>query len=169
MQRVNQVKFLTCWIGLKVIKDVFTFRIISWILFNRRRSDSQWSNPTCCLSSTLNTIPGNFRRRGIGRHDIDRIICNITSQASEELKWLLTKLLLVYFSIQHNPNCSAMDNWHLLIWTLVLFHNNQTANNGHGDCRIPWSCSNPIIRWVEHIWFTGIQPLWHRVDFSHYR
>ena len=33
------------------IKDVFTFCIISWILFNRRRPNSQWSKNTYCLSS----------------------------------------------------------------------------------------------------------------------
>ena len=42
---------------LKIIKDVFTFHIISWILIKRRRPDSQWSNPTCCLSYTVNTMP----------------------------------------------------------------------------------------------------------------
>ena len=46
---------LTCWIVLKIIKDVFTFHIIPWILFIRRRPDSRWSNPTCCLSKTVNT------------------------------------------------------------------------------------------------------------------
>ena len=37
---------------------LFTFRVIFWILFNRR-SDSQWSNPTCCLSYTVNTMPAD--------------------------------------------------------------------------------------------------------------
>ena len=46
---------LTCWIVLKIIKDIFTSCIISWILLNRT-PDSQWSNPTCRLCYTVNTI-----------------------------------------------------------------------------------------------------------------
>ena len=48
-----------CWIVLIIIKDVFTFHIISWVLFHRRRPNSQWSNPTCCLSYTNNTMPAD--------------------------------------------------------------------------------------------------------------
>ena len=44
---------------LNIIKDVFTFCIVSWILFNRRRRNSQWSNPTCCLSYVVNTMPAD--------------------------------------------------------------------------------------------------------------
>ena len=32
---------------------------ISWILFNQRRQNSQRSNPTCCLSYTVNTMPAD--------------------------------------------------------------------------------------------------------------
>ena len=43
-------------IVLKIIKDLSIFRIISWILFNRRRPDLKWSKPTCYyLSCTVNT------------------------------------------------------------------------------------------------------------------
>ena len=42
---------------LTIIKDVCTFCIVSWILFNRRRWNSQWSNSTCCLSYIVNTMP----------------------------------------------------------------------------------------------------------------
>ena len=47
------------WIVLKIIKDVFTFHIICWIFFNRWRPNSQWSNPTCCISYTVNTMPAD--------------------------------------------------------------------------------------------------------------
>ena len=48
-------------------KKVFTFCIISWILFNRRRSDLHCSNPTCCLSYTVNTIPADaLATQGVG-------------------------------------------------------------------------------------------------------
>ena len=30
-----------------------------WVLFNRRRPDSQCSNPTCCVSYTINTMPAD--------------------------------------------------------------------------------------------------------------
>ena len=33
------------------------FRTISWILFDRRKPNSQWSKPTCCLSHSVNTMP----------------------------------------------------------------------------------------------------------------
>ena len=36
----------------KVLKSVFTFSIISWNFFNRRRTNTQWSNLTRCLSYT---------------------------------------------------------------------------------------------------------------------
>ena len=42
---------------LKIIKNVFTFCIISWILFYKRSLNSQWSNRKCCLSYTRNTMP----------------------------------------------------------------------------------------------------------------
>ena len=44
---------------LKIIKDVFAIHIISWILFDRRRPTSQWSNPTYCLPYTDNTMPAD--------------------------------------------------------------------------------------------------------------
>ena len=37
--------FLTCWIVLNIIEEVFAFRTISRILLNRRRPNLQWSNP----------------------------------------------------------------------------------------------------------------------------
>ena len=40
-----------------LILILFTFCIISWILFNRRRPNSLWSNITCCLSYNVNSIP----------------------------------------------------------------------------------------------------------------
>ena len=52
-------QLLTCWIVSKIVKDVFIFRIISWILFNRRRPNSQWSNPTCCIYDTVNSMPAD--------------------------------------------------------------------------------------------------------------
>ena len=47
----------TCWIVLRIIKDVFILCIIHWTLFNRWRPDSHWSNCTYCLSYTANGIP----------------------------------------------------------------------------------------------------------------
>ena len=39
-----------CLMTCSIFKiDVFTFRIISLNVFMRRRPNSQWSNPTCCL------------------------------------------------------------------------------------------------------------------------
>ena len=51
------LKPVTYWIVLTIIKDVFTFRTIPWILFNVRRPNLQWSYPTCCLSYTYSTMP----------------------------------------------------------------------------------------------------------------
>ena len=54
----NQYLFLTLnkLNFLIITKDVFTFFIISWIVFNRRKPNWQQSNPTCCLSYTDNTM-----------------------------------------------------------------------------------------------------------------
>ena len=47
---------LTCWFIFNIIQDPFTFHVISWILFHRRRPNSQWSKSNCYLYSTVNTI-----------------------------------------------------------------------------------------------------------------
>ena len=39
--------------------DVFTFRIISLNVFMRRRPNSQWSNPNCCLFYIDNAMPAD--------------------------------------------------------------------------------------------------------------
>ena len=44
------LKVKVCWIVFKIIKDIFTFHVISWILCSRRRPYSQSSQFTCCLS-----------------------------------------------------------------------------------------------------------------------
>ena len=43
----------------KDYKGAFIFHIIYWILFNRRKPDWQWSNPTGCLSYTINVMPAD--------------------------------------------------------------------------------------------------------------
>ena len=48
---------LTCWIVLKTIKDAFPFCIISWIAFNRRRPNSQWSIQTYSIAHPVLSIP----------------------------------------------------------------------------------------------------------------
>ena len=53
------LKLLTHWTVWKILKDIFTFSITSWILFNRRRPDSQCSKHTCCLLHTVNIIPAD--------------------------------------------------------------------------------------------------------------
>ena len=52
-------KLLKCWIVLKIIEDVFTLHIISCILLHIRRPNTQWRNPTYCLSYTDNTMPAD--------------------------------------------------------------------------------------------------------------
>ena len=86
---------------LKIIKDihVFTFCIIFWILFNRRRPDSQWSNPTCSLFCTINNIPADaVVTQGAGASAgmvNDQLSKNIPSIASEELAlWITMKSLI---------------------------------------------------------------------------
>ena len=84
---------LTCWIALKLSKMYITLRFIFWILFNRRRPNSQWSNTICCLSHTVNTMPADvlwtWRSQVTSQHDIDQIRRNIPSLVSEELTYPL--------------------------------------------------------------------------------
>ena len=42
------LKLLKWWIVFKIIKGVFTFRIIAWILFTRRRSDTSLVRVMAC-------------------------------------------------------------------------------------------------------------------------
>ena len=81
----------------KIIKYVFTVRIISRILFNRKRLDSQWSNPTCCQSYMVKYhacwCPGDLVGQGISRHGIGLIRRTILSLTLEELILVVLKLL----------------------------------------------------------------------------
>ena len=52
-------KLLTPWNVLKNIKDVFTFRIISWIFVHRRKPNTQWSSPIYHVPYTDNAIPAD--------------------------------------------------------------------------------------------------------------
>ena len=57
VNKVSNHRWLTYWIVFKIIKNVFPLRTISRILLNRRRPNSQWSNPTCCISYSVNNMP----------------------------------------------------------------------------------------------------------------
>ena len=78
---------------LKIIQDVFTFRTISWILFNRREPNLQWSNATCCPSYTDNTMLADalatLGAKATAGLVFDPQSWNISSPASEELKSML--------------------------------------------------------------------------------
>ena len=91
ISRIDETsKRLTCWIVLKIMKDVLPFLSVSLILFDMIRPNSQWSNPTCRLSYTDNTMPacwcsGDFKSQGISRHCIYQKSWNIPSLPSQEL------------------------------------------------------------------------------------
>ena len=84
-----------CCIVLKIFKGLFTFCIIYWILFDRSRSKSQWSNPTSCLSYTFNMMSVDALEPehqqcllmlwSISRHGIDHQSQNVPSLAWEQL------------------------------------------------------------------------------------
>ena len=44
---------------IKVIKDIITFWIVSWIWLNPSRWNQLWNNNACCLSCTANNIPAD--------------------------------------------------------------------------------------------------------------
>ena len=48
------LNMLNCF--LKIIKDIFTFWIISWDWLDPRRWNELWNTNTCCLSYTANTM-----------------------------------------------------------------------------------------------------------------
>ena len=82
---VLTLNILNCFKGYKrSTSPVLTFCVISWILFNRRTPDSQWSNPTCCLSCTVNNIPADALATLGARASTGMVL---THKASEELKW----------------------------------------------------------------------------------
>ena len=59
---------------IKIIKYVFTFLIIPRILFNRRRPNSRWSNPTCCLLYTVTCwSPGDLNHLNKPEHSVSSI------------------------------------------------------------------------------------------------
>ena len=85
-------KELTCWIVFKIIKDVFTSLIISWIMFNKRRLNSHLDelymlHILYCQYHTC-WCPRDLKSQGISRHGIDQISRNIPCPASGESKWL---------------------------------------------------------------------------------
>ena len=88
--------------SLKKRKNIFTFHIISWTLFNRRRLNSHQSNPTSCLYFQYHAFwcPGDLRCQGISRHGIDQKNWNIPSLASEEFRLsYVCLILMIRFSI----------------------------------------------------------------------
>ena len=101
-------KLLTCWMVLKITIDIYMFCTISWILFNRRRANTQWSNSTCCLSYTVNTMkPGDLESQDIIRHGIEQINSIILSLASEELirlghTWQILWELILFIILEHS-------------------------------------------------------------------
>ena len=78
---------LKCWIVLKNLNNAFTFCNISWILVSKRRPNSHWNNPICCLycKNHVYLCLGDLSSQAISRHVIDQIIRNIPSVSSEEL------------------------------------------------------------------------------------
>ena len=62
-RNIATLNMLNC---LKIRSDVFTFRIISLILSNGRRPNSQWSNPMCSLFYTVNTMSPKVARASAG-------------------------------------------------------------------------------------------------------
>ena len=119
------------------MKYVLTFRIISWIW---RRQDSQWSNPTCCPSYTVNTIADNdLGSQGMNRHGVDQIRRNIPSLASEEfghfedratMKPTSSIVYLAAVTVTISPvpfhplssHCDSSEDWYPLkiSWKLYL-------------------------------------------------
>ena len=63
---IFDVLTLNILIILWMIKDKFTFRIISWISSNKSRPDPQQSNTTCFLSYNVNTMPADVWGGGGG-------------------------------------------------------------------------------------------------------
>ena len=41
---------------LKIMKDIFTFSIVSWNMLNTSRLNSLWNQNICCLSYTANDM-----------------------------------------------------------------------------------------------------------------
>ena len=87
----SRIKYqlLSCYIVQNFFKNVLTFHIISWILFIRRRPNSQSREQPYMLLILYCQYhawwcPGSLGRQGISRHGIDEISWNIPSLASEE-------------------------------------------------------------------------------------
>ena len=78
----------------------------SWILFNRRRLNSQWSKPTCCLSYTDNTVHADA-------------LVTLGARASAGI--VLTSKAKI-FHLEHQKSWCKSDITPLLIhWSFVSF------------------------------------------------
>ena len=131
LQNMGQVMILTLKMlnCLKITKDIFTFLVISFILFNRRRPDLQWNSPICCLScSQCHSCwcRGDLRSLGINRNGIDQISRSIPSLASREL---IHSQLMNYPQQEEKRQtvkavCKFM--WHIL--HMSFLHVNQCHN-----------------------------------------
>ena len=92
---VLTLNILNCFKGYKrSTSPVLTFCVISWILFNRRTPDSQWSNPTCCLSCTVNNIPADALATLGARASAGMVLTHKAGifhlqhqKSTQELKW----------------------------------------------------------------------------------
>ena len=80
---------LICWIVLKIIKKVFSFYILDFVLQNKTKLTMKqpYMFPILYCQYYACRYPGDLRSQGIGRHGIDLISQNIPSLASEELRY----------------------------------------------------------------------------------
>ena len=97
------------WIVSKIIKDVFTFHIISWILL-RRRPNPWWSNPTCHLSCTVNTMPADALATLGARASAGMVLTCQNIPASEELRMHLKFLTQVTSPTEWSVNVTALNS-----------------------------------------------------------
>ena len=82
------LKLLTCWLVWKIIKDAFTFSIISWILFNKRRTkfttEQPYTLPILHCQYHVCWCPGDLRKQSTAGMIFTKKSRNILSLASEE-------------------------------------------------------------------------------------
>ena len=98
----EKYELLTCWIVLKIIKDVLKSWTVSWVLLNPSRWNEDW-NKTCCLSFTANIMPADALA-SLGASASAAVVLipqtwNILSPASEEMRHLYLLLIWAHLDL----------------------------------------------------------------------
>ena len=103
-----------------MIKALFTFRIISFTFFNKRRPNSQWSKPTYCLSYTDNTMPADALATLGTRASVGMVLPRKPEFSVSVIRRVKIRTSLVIYKIHfHFCRFPTLRSWCIKLWNIL--------------------------------------------------